>query len=69
MPKQKKKRKFFISQLFANDQKNGDLCGHKWPEGVICACENFFHIKNFWKTVSNGAKQMEMMLLQVIFQF
>ena len=72
IPKQKKtlkNGKFFISQLFANDKKNGDFCRHKGPKGIICAHEIFFNFKKFWKTVSNGSKQMEMVFLQVFFQF
>ena len=49
--------------------KKGDFCGHKWPKGIICTHEIFFHFKKFWKTVSNGSKQMEMMFLQVFFNF
>ena len=63
----KKTENFSFHNFFQMTKKNGDLCGHKWPKGIICACENFFHFKNFLKTVSSGAKEMEMMLLQIFF--
>ena len=73
MPKQKKKtlkkQKIFHFTTFCKWQKNGDFCGHKWPKGIICTHEIFFHFKKFWKTVSNGSKQIEMMFLQVFFNF
>ena len=66
---QKKIGKFVLVNVFEKLQKSGHFCGHKWPEGIICASEKFFHIKFFGQIVRNGAKQDEMIFQDIFFHF
>ena len=61
--------KFLVPQLFVKLQKIGDLCGHKWPEGIMCKSEKNFQFRKFVQKFQNSSKPPEMVLFQLFFHF
>ena len=67
--KLEKIRKFLVPQFFVKLQKIGDLCGHKWPEGIMARSEKNFKFMKFVQKFQNSSKPLEMVLFQLFFHF
>ena len=61
--------KFLVPQFFVKLQKIGDLCGHKWPEGIMSKSEKNFKFMKFVQKFQNSSKPPEMVLFQLFFHF